>query len=235
MNSIAINRIFIIISGIVISILPVSCLTSLQPLTTYETVTKENRAPGIWESNNGFVNVEEMTKSELFNDIKKSIEIRGTGSNKPLSNKDKEDSIWYSKAYMAVIKKDRAYYCYAAGFTHIGDDIYMDLFPLVLEDSANLGKAYYPLNHIDYVPTFSIAKAEFTGNNTLVLKFLNGEFIKEQLKKGNMLIRHEEDKLFGSFLVTASTYDMTQFLAKYGHDERLYSQKNTITLTRKRS
>jgi hypothetical protein len=162
--------------------------------------------------------------------------VSGIGPDNPLAGKDKEDSIWYSKAYLVVIQKTRAYCCYyAAGFTRIGENLFMDLYPVALEDSLNENNSYSRLVRIDQAPTFTIAKAEFTSNNTLVLKFLNGEYIKDQITKGNILIRHEEDKLFGSFLITAPTYDLTQFLSKYGHDERLYSQKNTITLTRKRS
>jgi len=74
---------------------------------------------------------------------------------------------------------------------------------------------------------------EILNNNSLVLKFLNGDFIKQQIAKGNMRIRHQEDKLFESFLVTASTYELTQFLQKYSHDERLFNQENSVTLTRK--
>jgi hypothetical protein len=132
------NRIVIIIAGIVISILPVSCLTSLQPLTTYENITRENRAPGNWQTNDGIVNVEELTKSELFQDIKKSIKVSGIGPDNPLAGKDKEDSIWYSKAYLVVIQKTRAYCCYyAAGFTRIGENLFMDLYTFALEDSLN--------------------------------------------------------------------------------------------------
>jgi hypothetical protein len=225
------NKIIIIVIVTTLAILQASCLTSLQPLITAGNAIKENRVTGTWQYNNNVFHVEEMTKSKLFSEIKKSIVAKG-GEFQPITGKDREDSIYYSKAYMISFKKKGADHYYAAGFTHIGNDLFMDLFPVLLEDSTNQNTSYSPFS-IDYAPTFTIAKVEILNNNSMVLKFLNGDFIKQQIAKGNMRIRHQEDKLFESFLVTASTYELTQFLQKYSHDERLFSQENSVTLTRK--
>jgi hypothetical protein len=55
----------------------------------------------------------------------------------------------------------------------------------------------------------------------------------EQIKSGNMHIKHEQDNLFGSFVITASSYELQQFVIKYSDDERIYSKANSVTLTKK--
>jgi hypothetical protein len=78
-----------------------------------------------------------------------------------------------------------------------------------------------------------MAKLEIINNNQLNLHFLSGEFIKEQINKGNIRINHESDNLFENLLITASTEQLHQFLKKYGNDQRLFSKENSVTLIRK--
>ena len=60
-----------------------------------------------------------------------------------------------------------------------------------------------------------------------------GDYIKEIVQTGKARISHEYDPLFGTFVISASSQQLEQFLEKYGDDERLYSEENTITLFRK--
>ncbi len=84
-----------------------------------------------------------------------------------------------------------------------------------------------------YLPTYTIAKLQILNNDSLVIKFLNGQFIKEQVAAGKMMIKHESDKLFDLFLITATSNELQHFLLKYGNDERLYSKDGTVILKRK--
>ncbi|MEJ0101250.1 MAG: hypothetical protein WDO19_01270 [Bacteroidota bacterium] len=81
------------------------------------------------------------------------------------------------------------------------------------------------------MPSHTIARISFH-NSIMEIKFLNGNFIKNQLEKGAMAVKYESDPLFNTALVTASPVELQQFIAKYGNDERLYSAENTITLTK---
>jgi len=116
------NKIIIIVIVTTLAILQASCLTSLQPLITAGNAIKENRVTGTWQYNNNVFHVEEMTKSKLFSEIKKSIVAKG-GEFQPITGKDREDSIYYSKVYMISFEKKGADHYYAAGFTHIGNDL----------------------------------------------------------------------------------------------------------------
>ena len=209
-----------------------SCLTSLQPIVNYENIVKEDRIVGSWQYNNQTFHVEEMMKSSLFDDVKNSVKYKNDMNlDLNLTRKDKRDSIFYSKAYFVAFSTDKTAYYYFAAMTHIGNNLFMQLYPIALLDSANENTSFAKFS-TNYFPTFSYAKVE-TGNNKITLKFLNGDYIKEQIESGNMRIKHEKDQLFASYLVTASTFDVRQFLQKYGNDDRLYSPENSITLIKK--
>jgi hypothetical protein len=224
-----------LITIVIVTILVItqsSCLTSLQPIVTYENIVKEDRILGNWQYNNQTFRVEEMTKSELYNYITGSIKNKSLNfTTHPLTGKSRQDSILFSKAYVVSFTANKVAYYYYAALTHINNNLFMQLYPVVMDDSINENTSFAILS-INYQPTFTFAKVE-AGSNNIMLKFLNGDYIKEQIEKGNMRIKHEEDKLFASYLLTPSTYEIKQFLQKYGHDERLYSPKNSVTLTRK--
>jgi len=46
-------------------------------------------------------------------------------------------------------------------------------------------------------------------------------------------IKNETDELYGTFLITASTRELQQFLEKYGNDSRFFNKENSVTLNRK--
>ena len=76
-------------------------------------------------------------------------------------------------------------------------------------------------------------KVNINANAALDLSFVDGEFIREQVNAGKMKLKHESNELFGSFLITASTSELQAFLEKYGNDERVFSKKTSVHLTRK--
>jgi hypothetical protein len=77
-----------------------------------------------------------------------------------------------------------------------------------------------------------MAKVEIPNDSMLLLKFINGSYVKSLIDNGNIKIKHEEDKMYGMFLITAPSEELQQFLLKYGDDERIYSKENTIILKR---
>jgi len=150
----------------------------------------------------------------------------------PLQGKEKEDSIYYAKAWSVTFKKNGVDYYMAAAITRINDELYMELLPIAVNDQQQPDGSGYELNY-DYVPTFTMAKVIINNNESISLKFLNGGYIKEQVMANRLKVSHQMDKVFGTFLVTASTNELRQFLQKYGNDDRLYSDENSVTLTKK--
>ena len=76
-----------------------------------------------------------------------------------------------------------------------------------------------------------MAKVVFNGNH-MEFRFLDSDFIRNQLINGRVGIKFEKDDLFRTSLITASSNDLQQFLRKYGNDERLYNKENTVTLNK---
>jgi hypothetical protein len=121
----------------------------------------------------------------------------------------------------------------ACCLTRIGDDLYADIQPLTAEPvkRSTAGDIDDMFSGGSYMTTHSIAKVIFHEND-LQLRILNSDFIKDQLINGSAAIKYEKDDLFATTIITSSSSELRQFLSKYGNDERLYSPKNTITLTK---
>lgn len=207
-----------------------SCLTSFQPLVTADKIVEETRVKGHWNSKEGDVEVVPLTESKLYADISKSF-TKGSGT-EDTAQTPPETGDMERKAYVISYKRDNIEYNMAARLMRINGSLYMDLVPFTAGEFKAEKESGLAFN-MNYAATCTIAKVEITDNNHMVLHFANGEFIKKQLLAGNMRLKHEYDPLFGTFLVTASSEELQQFVAKYGDDERLFGKTNSFTLNRK--
>lgn len=214
-------------------LLSTSCLTSLQPLVTVDTIIEETRLEGNWQQGKDMITVEKLTKSSIYREIGTSIMTKGNevASQKPLTGNDKRDSILYSHAYSITFIRNGITYYMLGALTKIGNSHFLEMYPIVLDDpqQPDGNGLDYTFN---YLPGSTFARLD-VDNNTLQLHFPDGDYIKQQVNNGNFRIKHEKDALFQTFLVTASTRDLRMFLEKYSHDKRLFNKGNSVTLTRK--
>ncbi|WP_315818700.1 hypothetical protein [Paraflavitalea speifideaquila] len=217
-------KIFLLISSFLHpGLIQVSGINSLQPVTTYETIVADQRITGTWTAGEEEVVIERLPNSKI---------LKEDGSNErklPLGENDKEVS-FYSKTYAVTIKQHNIAYIMLGMLTRINGQLYMDILPLGAKDGAN-DSGFEFSNY--YLPVFNIARIDFTKDGKLSINYLNGSFIKEQVINGRIRLKHEKDRGFDTFLLTASSFELRQFLEKYGPDERLYSEAGTTVLTRK--
>jgi hypothetical protein len=224
------QKIVVLIMATVLMVAHSSCLSSLQPVATAKTITTDNRLPGEWTDGKESFRIQKMTESDILKDDKdpdKRLSIgNGNGG---------DDSVSFSNSYAITAKrKDGVEYIMTGILSRVNDQYFVDLMPLGMKHPKSGDNASSFEFNYNYLPTFSIAQLSFVNKDKIVLKYLNGDFIKEQLNKGNLRLKYEKDDLFGSFLITASSYELQQFLEKYGHDERLYySDDKSSVLTRK--
>jgi hypothetical protein len=221
------QKLFVLIIATVLMVAHSSCLSSLQPVATSKTITTDNRLPGEWTDGKEVFQIQKMTLSDVLNDGKDADSKLSIGSGGM-------DSVFFTNSYAITAKrKDGTLYILTGTLSRIGDQYFVDFMSLGIKhpNGNDIGSSF-EFNY-DYLPTFSIAQLTFEGKDKMVLNFLNGDFIKEQVNNGNLRLKHEKDDLFGSFLVTASSYELQQFLEKYGHDERLYSKDKSSVLIRK--
>jgi hypothetical protein len=204
-----------------------SCLTSLQPVATSKTIAKDSRLKGSWTDGTSTYRIESLPESHLLTDSKDPNKQLSIGR----SSGNGEDSIFFANSYAITVVKNGVEYIMSGTLSRIDDQLFIDFMSLGLRHGTEDGSGFE--FNTDYLPTFSIAQLSFEGKDKIVLKFLNGDFIKEQIVKGNLRLKHERDDLFNLFLITASSYDLQQFLEKYGHDDRMYVQDGSNTLTRK--
>jgi len=217
-----------ILIAIVISF--TSCLTSLHPLVTADKVVSEDRVVGNWVHDDVTIHIERFLQSEVYKNLTK---MSGGLNNFNNGNAalQKQDSILYAHGYSVSYRKDGVDYFMFGAVTKIGNNFYFDLLPVIADDPKNQEGTGFEYTN-DYLPAFTMAKLEIN-KNALNLHFLDGDFIKAQIKSGNMRIKHEKDAMFETFVVTASSVELRQFIEKYGHDERLFDKENSVTLTRK--
>ncbi|HEX6849442.1 MAG TPA: hypothetical protein VF144_20795 [Chitinophagaceae bacterium] len=193
-----------------------SCLTIVNTLTTSDTIVNDSRVEGLW--------VDGERKQIL---VQKLMDSRFKNVFKELDPKDytRQDSINYIKHYVITYRENALEYIWLAGLVEIHGSFYLNL---QAEECLSNGKEIY-----GGLATSSIAKLSWESNNSLVIRFLNGDSIKEIILEGKARVRHMYDPLFGTFIITASSQELRQFLEKYGDDNRLFKGGNSIILNRK--
>jgi hypothetical protein len=211
-----------LVFGVSILLTLSSCLTILQELVTQENIITDSRIEGLW--------IDPDSKSIL---VQKMLNSKFKPKADELERHDYtyEDSLFFTKIYVISFREMNLDYTWFAGIVKIKDQYYLSLRPQ--DCLSSNGRETYRLRGNDYLTTGSIAKLEWKNNNSLLLHFFNGDHIKEIVLNGMARIRHEYDPLFDTFVITASSREIEQFLEKYGNNESLFRGGSTIILSRK--
>ena len=228
------KKIFAFIFTIIAVMTLVSCsVSSLKPLITYDKIITDKRVAGKWtdkENDGPIVTVEPLPGSKLVKDISKGM----LQSNKvfAFTGDAAKDSILFANGYVVSYEENGVLYSYIGALMKSGNNMFMDLYPLIMHDPKVQEDAATPFDYnYDYLPGFTMAKVSVSANE-MTLVFVDGDFIKDQLKAGNIKLKHESDETFGSFIITASSKELQLFVEKYGNDERIFNKNNSITLVR---
>jgi len=210
-----------------------SCVTSLQPLITHTTAIADRRIEGTWEQDGQEYIVQKVFNSDFYKKNKKDLEkSRMENNNNQLSEKDKKDSILFSKSYMIKYTKNGIQYLLFGSMIKLNDRLFINFTPVDITgtDSTN---DIAEVNLANRINSYTIARVQFTNNSLMKLDFIDGGYLYDQIKAGRMKIKNETDELYDSFLITASTSELQQFLEKYGNDNRFFNKENSVTLSRK--
>lgn len=220
----------IFIIGVLILVTTSSCVTSLQPLVTYNTAIADSRLEGAWEQDGQEYIVQKFFNSNFYKKNKGKLET-GREQNGQLSEKSKRDSVLYSKSYIIKYSKAGLEYVLLGSMIKLNGRLFMNFIPkdLNITDST---KDEPEFNLGTPITSHTIARVEFI-NKTMQLDFIDGGYLYDQIKAGRLKIKNEADELDGTFLITASTRELQQFLEKYGNDSRFFNKGNSVTLIRK--
>lgn len=214
---------------ILTSLIQFSCVTSWQPLVTYNTAIANNRLTGTWNSEGQDYIVEKVFDSPAYKSRKDQPFT-------PFIKKGAKDSILYSKSYIIRYTRHKIEYHLFCSMIKINSKIFMNITIVDITDAIN-GQDVEDLslsqNWIDRLHTYTIAQVQFSDANTIKLNFIDGSFLYNQVKEGRMKLKHESDDLYDTFLITASPNELQQFIQKYGNDDRFFDKENSVTLIRK--
>jgi len=192
----------------------------MQSLVTPDNIITDKRIEGLWgKSDSKSILVQRLMDSKfkkMFTELKNDWKYTA------------RDSVFYTKLYVISFREENLDYTWLAGIVKIQGQYFLNLKP---EDILNdKEKEVY----VEGEATSSIAKIEWKNDNSLILHFLNGDYIKEIILSGKARIKHEYDPLFNTLVITASSGELEQFLTRYGNNQRLFDGGNTIIFTRKK-
>jgi hypothetical protein len=213
-------------------ILQSACVTSLNPLVTYDRAITDNRLTGIWEKSDGqqFL-IEPILESEFFKQEQKRSSL--FENEKDIAKiESKEDSLLLSRSYLVQYKKGAGDYTLLVNFIRLNNQLFMNCMPITGTYTTHEGGGE-DLDISGSMRSYTIAKVQWQNTNTIRLDFIDGDFLYEQIKAGRMKIKNETDELYDTFLITASTKELQQFLEKYGNDDRFFNKENSVILSRK--
>lgn len=225
------KKILFIIS-IIVFVTASSCVTSWQPLVTYNTAIADNRLEGEWEQDGQEYIVQKIFNSDLYMEIQKDLEKSRKENNGQLSEKDKKDSTLFSKSYSIKYVKDGIQYLLLGSITKLNGMSFMNFTPIDLKNTDSTSKEP-EINLPSRLNCYTIARVQFTTSNIMKLDFIDGDFLYKQIKAGRMKIKNETDEMYDTFVITASTNELQQFIQKYGNDSRFFNKENSVTLNRK--
>jgi hypothetical protein len=219
------KKIFLSIPAFVIIILS-GCITSLHPLVTYDTAVSEDRIVGNWKGDDQDYTVQKLLASDFYKKNKKQIE---EDSKNQSTKKTKRDALLFSKYYIVRYIKDGVKYELGGAMIKIGGQLFINFNGADL----NFINGNTEPNLPNRLESNTIARLKFINTNTIKLDFIDGGYVYDQIKAGRMKIKNERDDLYDTFLITASTNELQQFIEKYGNDDRFFNKENSVTLIRK--
>jgi len=216
-----------------------SCITTLNPLVTSDNIVKYDAVIGKWQTPHYNITIERFYGSNLEKSFRESPGSKLTAA-EVVQKMPADQRKIFLNTYLARFNKNGILHLMGLKFASINGEVYAQLegggFALRVpgddispsDTSDNVVLDIFPNSE----PAYTIAKVNLD-KNALQLRFVNTTFVETLLNKGAIAIKYEEDDLFDTKVITASSEELEKFLSKYGKDDRLYSSENTILLQRK--
>jgi hypothetical protein len=187
------------------------------------------KVEGNWENKDGNYKVYRFFKSEIYERLINDMHSFKGDTNS--IDQNMKDSIRYSKGYIIeYTRKNIRHYMFGA-FIRLNGNLFINLTPVGAMQASDSSGDFIESN--SSIETNTFARVQLTGNHKMQIDFIDGEFLQKQIEAGRMKLKHESDDLYETFLITASTKDLQQFLVKYGNDSRFFNKENSVILNRK--
>ena len=120
--------------------------------------------------------------------------------------------------YQLSVMEDSIVEEFAAHMLMLGDDLYMDFFPINYSIEPDLLEMSLAPSHI-------FAKAEIT-EDFLLLHFFDLDWLTELVEDNKIKISHVE--MNGRLLLTAKTDELQKFILKFANDSTTFMEADTL-------
>ena len=186
------------------------CLSTLHPLFTEKDLVYDTRLLGSWRVGDG-------------NDT--AFIERGTAASfaqlsEPLRR-------LANKAYVVTFRDDKETVKYYAFLTRLGKELYLDYFPF--EDAHQLQYDAFYKQHLVKMHTFY--RIRFNDDRSFEVSQFDEGFLEQLIKNKQIRIRHEI-RFDGTYVITAPTEELQQYVLKYNDVPEAYYKDNNATYTK---
>ncbi len=179
----------------------VSCIPSLYPLYRTKDLLIDKRLDGLYETDD----------NEYWN-----IRRLDPKFEKNFSDGWKHYNSGYT--YKLTVREDDELEDFALHLLKLGEDLYMDFFPVD-----------YEIRHgfldMHLVPTHIFAKAEIT-DRYLILHFFDLDWLEDLIETNRIKISYVE--LNDRYLLTAKTEELQKFITKFANDSTTFIEPDTL-------
>ena len=126
-------------------------------------------------------------------------------------------TVFEEKSYkMTVVENEVRKEAYIAHLVQIGNDLFMDLYPVKEYDSKNISDNFFPVHTFYKV---KVTESEFT--------MIHFDLDKLNKLFESNLIRLRHENVEGTVLITAQPEELQKFIEKYAEDESVFESVET--------
>lgn len=187
------------------------CLSALHPLFTEKDLTFDPMLVGSWRvGDDEEVFTFQQGTPASFGDLPEGIQR--------LANKAYLLTITHSKTGEETGK----YYAFLA---RIGKHLYLDYYPAPTKTQKEQA-AFFATNFVQMHSFYRLQPG--ANDNTITIGQFADSYLRKLIDKKQIRIRHEQ-RTDGSYVITAPTEELQQYVVKYGDVDEAYQDNKTYT------
>jgi len=208
----------LLLTGMITLLLSISgCLSTLYPLFTEKDLVFDARLFGEWKEKGDEESmlIEKASRQDLAHLpalqqlVDKayivSLKSKEAGAN-PTGSNDQQ-----------VEQK------FIAFLTRLGTDLYLDFFPTPTARQQQYNTFY----GAHFIGMHSFYRVQIHNDRSIELSQLKEEYLKDLIKQKRVRIKHED--IDGSYIITAPTEELQQYVLKYGRVPEAYDGNTVYT------
>lgn len=201
----------LLVASLAVIVVLSGCLSALHPLFTEKDLVFEPAILGTWKTgdDDGIYVFERGTAATFSRLPESSRHLAEKGY--LLTLKDRHTGKEEAKYYAFVVQ--------------LGKHLFLDYFPIETEDQ----KQYEGFYKTGFVPMHSFYRLQKGVNGkTITIGQFGNNYLQKLIDTKQIRIRHEV-KFDGSFVITAPTEELQQYVIKYSNVDEAYENNKTYT------